>query len=131
MRVLPDTSIWVELLREGREGPAAELDRFLEEQAVLVCGPVAAELVSGTPPEHQEELWVLLTSLPWADLDAFGWRETGIVAGTLRRTGRSVPLTDVAIAVCAVRAQATLWTRDEDFRRIAEIVPALNLYAAH
>jgi hypothetical protein len=125
--VLPDTSIWVEWLRKrGSE----DLDRLLAERSVVACGPVAAELLSGTAPERQEELWVLLTSLRWAELDAYAWRETGIVAGGLRRTGRSLPLTDVAIAVCAVRARATLWTRDDDFERIAEVVPALELYDA-
>jgi predicted nucleic acid-binding protein len=126
--VLPDTSIWVELLREGKRGPAGELDRLLEEHSVLACGPVVAELLAGTPPERQEELWLLLSSLPWAELDAFGWREIGLVAGRLRRAGGSLPLTDVVIAVCAARARAVLWTGDEDFMRIAEVLPSLELY---
>jgi len=126
--VLPDTSIWVELLREGTDGPAGELDRLLSERAVVTCGPVVAELLAGTPPDRQEELWILLSSLPWADLDTFGWRETGVVAGALRRSGRAVPLTDVVIAVSARRARSVLWTRDTDFDRIVEVLPTLELY---
>ncbi len=87
-----------------------------------------AELLAGTPPDRQEELWILLSSLPWADLDTFGWREAGVVAGSLRRSGRAVPLTDVVIAVSARRARSVLWTRNTGFDRIVEVLPALELY---
>ncbi len=129
MIVLADTSVWVEWLRRGTRGTAADMDRLVGEDAVLVCGPVAAELVAGAAPDDQGELWTLLTSLPWADLDAFAWRETGIAAGALRRRGTSVAVTDLAIAVCAVRAAARLWTRDVAFDRIADVLP-LKLYEA-
>ena len=127
MRVLPDTSIWVDYLRRGASGPGGELDGLLERDSVLVCGPVLAELLAGAPPERRDELWLALGSLPWAELDHAAWRQVGELANDLRRTGTSVALTDLVIAVACVHAEATLWTGDRDFERIRRALPGLEL----
>lgn len=129
MSVLPDTSIWIDFFR-GCAPAAAGVDRLLSDGALTICGPVLAELLAGTPVPQREDLWLALGSLPFADLDQAGWAEAGTVSHELRRRGHSVPLVDVAIAVAAVRAGATLWTRDDDFLRIAEALPRLGLYEA-
>ncbi len=130
MRLLPDTSVWVDYLRLGAAGPAADLDEHLARESVIVCGPVIAELLAGTPPEHREQLWLAIGSLPWSELDRAAWREAGEVAHDLRRSGASVPLTDLLIAVASVRAEATLWTRDRDFEAIQRVLPGLELRLA-
>lgn len=126
MTVLADTSIWVEYLR----GDRAELDALLDDGSVVVCGPVLAELLKGTEPTERSELWGSIGTLPWADLDRLGWRIVGEAAGDLRRLGVSVPLTDVAIAAAAIRADAALWTRDLDFDRVRMVLPGLQLYGS-
>jgi predicted nucleic acid-binding protein len=105
------------------------LEEHLEQESVVVCGPVLAELLAGTPPERRDDLWLALGSLPWAELDHAGWRRAGEVANDLRRTGRSVPLTDVVIAVACMRAGASLWTLDRDFEAIGAVLPELEVYA--
>ena len=128
MRLLPDTSVWVDYLR-GRDAlTVAELGRHLERESVLICGPVIAELLAGTASGQQDELWLAIGSLPWAAIDQPAWRSIGEIASKLRRAGISVPLTDVAIAVAAARAEAELWTRDEDFERIQTVLPDLELH---
>ena len=127
MKLLPDTSIWVAYLRGRDQSVVEALDAYLERESVLVCGPVIAELLAGTAPSQQEELWMAIGSLPWADLDRAGWRQAGEVGGELRRRGVSVPLTDVLIAVASARAGAQLWTRDRDFEQIQDVLPALDL----
>jgi predicted nucleic acid-binding protein len=128
VKLLPDTSIWVEYLRGTDPGATSELDVQLDRESVLVCGPVVAELLAGTATEHREDLWLVLGSLPWADLDRPAWRQVGEVASDLRRRGSAVPLTDVEIAVAAARSGAELWTRDRDFERIAQVLPSLELH---
>ena len=127
MRLLPDTSIWVDYLRAGRRGPAGELDDLLAEDSVFICGPVAAELLAGAAPDRREDLWIALGGLPWAELDHEAFREAGEVANDLRRGGEVVPLTAVMIAVAAARSELALWTRDRDFERIQGVLPALVL----
>ena len=68
-----------------------------------------------------------LEALPWAELDRAAWRRIGEVGRDLRASGASVPLTDLAIAVAAVSAGASVWTRDEDFERIRSALPELDL----
>jgi predicted nucleic acid-binding protein len=105
-----------------------ELRHLRREGAILVCGPVLAELLKGTPPQRRDSLWASVGSLPWAELDRTGWRLVGETAAELRGAGISIPMTDVEIAVAAVRAEAALWTRDRDFGRIGGVLPALQLY---
>jgi predicted nucleic acid-binding protein len=128
--VLPDTSIWVEYLRRGTQGAAAALDDLLADEAVLVCGPVLAELLAGTRADDRETLWHALGALPWAELDHEGWRRAGAVASALRSDGVTLPLTDIEIAVACEGAEAALWTRDSDFERLGAHLPALMFYEA-
>jgi predicted nucleic acid-binding protein len=51
------------------------------------------------------------------------------VLAELRDRGLHVPLTDVEIAVAAEAANASLWTRDSDFQRIADVLP-VRLYTS-
>jgi predicted nucleic acid-binding protein len=101
---------------------------LLDGGEVAVCGPVAAELLAGAEGEVAERMWATLSSLPWVELDPVGWHQVGAVAGRLRRTGQTLPLTDLAIAVAAARAGHALWSLDSDFERIAPALDGLELY---
>lgn len=128
MIVLPDTSIWVDYLSTGADGPAAPLDRLLAAESVVVCGPVLAELLAGTAARDRDALWHAVAALPWAELDHEAWRLVGELAFELRRAGLSLPLTDIEIAVASADCGAALWTRDEDFHRLHPHLPSLQLY---
>lgn len=129
MTVLADTSIWVDYLRSARSGRAAALDDLLASGEVVICGPVAAELLAGTATRQRAELWQLLAGLEWSDLGRPQWRRIGELAAVIRASGGTVPLTDVEIAVAAVDAQASLWSRDRDFDRIGRVLPELKRYS--
>jgi predicted nucleic acid-binding protein len=130
VKVLPDTSIWVDFLRHGTAGPATALDGLLAEGSIVVCGPVLSELLVGTHPEDHDELWTSVGSLPWADIDREGWKAIGEVGSRLRKRGHSLPLTDLMIAVAAATSNSALWSRDQDFAAIAEVYPRLELFPA-
>lgn len=126
--VLADTSVWVDFSRRGAEGRAAAMRELLDSGDVACCGPVAAELLAGSEGEVAERMWGTLSSLPWAELGPAAWREVGAVARRLRRDGRSLPLTDLVIAVAATRAGHALWSFDADFERVATALDGLELY---
>ena len=128
MTVLPDTSIWVDYLRKGEAGTAWALDELLRTRAVVICGPVVAELLSGARRNDRPDLWALFQGLPWAPLERNEWRRVGEVAAALHEHGMTAALTDVEIAVSAVSAGAALWTRDSDFERIGQVLPELRRY---
>lgn len=125
--ILADTSIWIDFFR-GREPAAEHLDRALQEPGVVVCGPVAAELLAGTPAQAREALWLAIGSLPIVELTYADWTAAGQHAYTLRTRGVSVPLLDIMIGIAATRAGARLWTRDRDFDQLTPVVRGLRLY---
>jgi len=127
--VLADTSVWVDFLRSGRGEPSNAFDDLLAGRRLLMCGQVAAELVAGASARESELLWAKLQGLPWTSLGQAGWRAVGETARELRRRGARVPLTDIGIALSAQRAGARLWSLDSDFKRIAEALDGLELYA--
>jgi len=126
--VLADTSVWVDYLRRGPSGAAADLDRLLHAGEIVLCGPVVAELLAGAGPAHRGDLWQLFSSLPWAEFGRAQWRRVGEAAAALRERGESVALTDVEIAVAATDAGAALWSRDADFVRIAGVLDDLDRF---
>lgn len=129
MRVLPDTSIWVDYLRQGtRRVDRVALDGLLDQRRVVVCGPILAELMAGAGDDSRDELWTALASLPWGELDREAWRKAGEVAARLRGTGKTVPLTDVVIAIACIATGAALWTNDSDFERVASVLPELEFF---
>lgn len=125
--LLPDTSIWVAYLRAGSAALTSELNDLLERGQVLVCGPVLAELASGARPGDRQVVLSTLAALPWADLDRRAWKSVGLLAAELRDQGEVLPLTDLEIAVAAQAAEATLWTADRHFERLAAHIEGLDV----
>lgn len=129
--VLADTSVWVDFARRGTGGRAARLRDLLDGGEVSTCGPVAAEILAGADGEVAERISTTLASLPWADLTPAAWRDAGFAARRLRKSGQTVPLTDLAIAVASAHAGHVLWSFDSDFRRIQPVLDDLVLYDAN
>ncbi|MBV8527723.1 MAG: PIN domain-containing protein [Candidatus Dormibacteraeota bacterium] len=128
MTVVADTSVWITFLRTGARGDAARLDALLSQQAVVVCGPVLAEILAGAGSQDRVRLQLLFAGLPWADIDRTAWGRVGDVAAELRERGETVPLTDIAIAVATEGADAQLWSWDGDFDRVAGVMPSLRRF---
>jgi len=125
--LLPDTSVWVEYLRHGDEGRASGLDELVARREVVTCGPVVAELIAGTGRRDRDRVARVLEGIGWSELGYADWLRVGEVAAELRAEGKTVPLTDVEIAVAALAAGAAVWSGDSDFERIAGVVKDLEL----
>ena len=124
--ILADTSVWIDYLR-GTPSPAAdELDERLAAHDVLMCGPVAAELLTGLDAPERMRLWETLSSMAWADIARSDWFVAGDLRAELRGRGVQVSLADVLIATAALN-RATLWTRDRAFDEIAGALDGLDL----
>ncbi len=99
----------------------------IQQEQVLTCGPVAAELMAGARGHQRGELAKQLGSQPWIDLKRPDWLTIGHTAAKLQERGQTTPLIDIQIAICAVTAEAELWTLDRDFERIAEALDGLRI----
>ena len=116
--ILPDTSVWMEFLR-NREPIHARLKSLLESGEVLGVECVFGELQSGARNGREtaalESYW---KSLPKLDESGI-WIEAGKLSASRRLHARGVGLIDAAILAAASRAGAEIWTLD---RKLAEAV---------
>jgi predicted nucleic acid-binding protein len=121
--VLVDSSIYIHLIRGGFDPLAALAERF-EATELVSCDVVRCEVLRGViRPKARAELGSFFDLLIHVTMDHRAWHETEELAWRLDRAGKTLPLTDLIIAVCAFRAGAEVLTRDRHFK----MVPALHL----
>ncbi len=127
-RILADTSVWVAYLRHGPGHPlGGRLEAALDRGDLKTCGPVVAELLVGARKQDRDALVAAMRALDWIELGRDEWIAAGDLARSLREAGRTVPLTDVVIAIAAITGEAKLLSTDADFERIADGEPRLDL----
>ena len=92
---------------------------------MAVVGPVVAEVLQGArSPAEFDFLRTRLDTLRFLDADKDTWVMAGQLANELRRQGRTIPLSDVTIAVAAIQHDEPVLTTDRHF----ELVPGLRLH---
>jgi predicted nucleic acid-binding protein len=124
--ILADTSVWIDFLRGTPSAAANELDERLAAHDVLMCGPVATELLTGLGASERLQTWKILSAMAWADIARSDWFVAGDLRAALREEGVQVSLPDVLIAAAAAN-RATLWTRDRSFERMAQLLESLDV----
>ena len=121
--LLVDSSVWIDFFR-GAPEVVRRVDAALDQDRVAVCGPIVAEVLSGTRTRADfarvNSAFEGLSLLP-DPIDA--WARVGEARFALARRGTQAALVDVLIALTAAEANHGLLTRDADFRRIAAVVP--------
>lgn len=111
--ILVDTSVWVDHLRSGSAGLAAEL----EAGNVLTHPFVIGEIACGNLKNRREVLG-LLAELPSAPVATNS--EAMELLERRELMGRGIGFVDVhLLASAALAARATLWTRDRRLARVA------------
>ena len=128
MVYLPDTNVWIVLLKERSSRIRQHFENRLPSD-IAFCSVVKAELITGAlgygnPHERfqkLERLWSPFRSLPFDDLAA---EEYGRIRNHLQKSGRMIGPNDLMIAATAVVNNLTLVTSNQDeFSR----VPGLRL----
>lgn len=127
-RILVDSSVWIEFL-SPRPGPSAQdLRRLIADgEPVALTGLIVTEILQGLtrdlePIQHFLSQWEILEP---------NGLSTYVRAAEIFRMARSRGLTlttvDTLIATLAMDHRAKLFSLDQDFSRLAKIVP-LDLY---
>jgi predicted nucleic acid-binding protein len=112
VKVLVDTSVWVEHLREG----SAELARLLEDEEVLTHRFVLEELACGRLTRRDEVLGLLAALPRAAEIDHAEFLEF-VRANDL--AGSGVGAVDAHLLAAARLEGAVLWTKDGALARAA------------
>lgn len=121
--VLVDSSVYIELLRAGKD-PVSELARSFDVTEIAGCSVVRCEVLRGMiRPKAKAHLASFFALLVHVATDHHIWQATEDLAWQLDRQGKVLPLTDIVIAACALRVNATVLTNDGHF----EMVPRLQV----
>jgi predicted nucleic acid-binding protein len=121
MMYLVDSTAYIDWIRAGRN-PIRILGPWIRAGSLVGCGIVRVEVLRGIVAEPvRQEMKLLFGHIPDVPCTPDVFDEAADLAWSLDREGRVLPLTDVIIAVCARRAQATLVTRDKHYRQIPDV----------
>lgn len=113
-----DTSVWVDFFRGA---PLPELELALREGLVVLPPLVVAELLSAPLAKRERsELTSLLNDLAIHETPFDHWRRVGELRAALARGGLSVSTPDAHVAQCALDLDASLWSTDSVFEKIAK-----------
>ncbi len=121
MTYLVDSTAFIDWMRKGRN-PIRILGPWIRAGALVGCGMVRAEVLRGMiSPPARREMELLFEHIPDVPFSAKLWDEIANLAWELDRAGDVLPLTDIAIAVCARQVHATVITYNKHFRKIPNL----------
>jgi len=130
VKVIVDTVVWSLALRRTQpdKGVRTELVSLIEDQRVVLLGPIRQEVLSGYSDKRKfERLRGKLSyfeSEPVLDQDYILAAE---FHNTCRRQGIQGSHTDFLICSCATRLGALIYTMDGDFDSFCRALP-ISLY---
>ena len=114
---LVDTSAWILALRKDFAPVVKDRIEFLlKENSIATTGMVKLELLGGTKTEEEfYRLKARLDALYTVECSSPLWEKAYSLAFKLRRKGITVPYTDILIASCALKIEATIVHVDAQF----------------
>ena len=124
MKVLIDSSAWIDFLNGARTPVAAEVERLLREpgsDTIVTCGVVAAEVLQGLRrPGEFSRVQALFEDLEFREPRGLSsYVRVADLFRKLRARGVTVRSTiDCLIAVTAEESRSLLLARDADLERI-------------
>ena len=126
-KILPDTCAWIDYFKGNQTPLADSLAQSLLQDEVVTCGVVLCELLQGVKKPAEETLALnALQALPHLEMSRELWISAGKLSATLRKSGHTLPLSDIIIATLAMKHTCSVLTVDRHFAEI----PGLKLVKA-
>lgn len=117
--ILVDTSVWIEAFRSGDGPEARDLRELLDCDAVSLAAPIRVEILAGASAGEQDRLRRVLAALPNWMPEPSTWALIESWLPQASRAGLRFGMGDLLIAAIATEHQASIWTLDTDFERMA------------
>ena len=119
--ILVDSNVFIDLMRKRLDPTRVLLNRY-ESTDLVTCGVVKAEVLRGVKGmKARDSLESFFSIMRFSDLTSTAWDEIWELAWQLDRKGHVLPLTDIAIANCALRSGAWVMTSDSHFHKIPNL----------
>ena len=126
-RVPVDTCIWAAVFSKSGSGDKQTIDQLIEQDRVVVIGPVLAEVLYGFRRVEQAE-WAAsrMKDLGWLEVEWDDWCSAAALGRELAGAGHRLPLTDLVIVAVARRHGLSVYTVDPRF----DVFPDLKRFPA-
>jgi predicted nucleic acid-binding protein len=123
--VFIDTCIWASFFSKPSAPEKVAVDSLIDGDRVALIGPILTEVLLGFRRADQAN-WVLsrLRLAHYGELTQDDWRAAADLGRQLAANGHRLPVTDLAIAVVAMKLNASVYTTDPHF----DAVPNLKRY---
>lgn len=119
--VVIDTSVWISFFRGRDHRLVEQLRELLDQDHVGLAVPVRAELFAGAARKHVVELQRVLGALPVYYPERTTWRCIEQWVAEAGARGQRFGIMDCLIAAVTSEHQASLWSLDHDFERMARL----------
>jgi len=121
VRVLADTSAWVEYVRDTGSPTSERLEHQLKADELLTTDVVVMELLAGARDDaHEARLAAMLSLASPVAVERTDWTDAARLQRRCRAQGETVRrLPDCLIAAVAIRAGVVVLHRDKDFDALA------------
>lgn len=119
--VLIDTSVWIDYFSGKNSAITDVVDDLLSDTRVATAGVILAELTQGARTIHESQsIHSHFQPLHWISSTDAHWEVAGQLSWKLRKSGKTVNLTDCYIASLAESASASIYTLDKHFTWISD-----------
>jgi hypothetical protein len=130
MKVIVDTSVWSLALRRHNQDLSLQeqkivtrLTEIISENRVVMLGPVRQEILSGIVQESQfQQLKNTLSAFTDLDIKTADYEFAAELFNTCRGKGITATHTDLLICALAKKYSFAVFTTDQDFFRLQEII---------
>ena len=117
--IMLDTSVWIDALRGKTPHVVSITQALLNDDRIVICGPVIFEIKRGLRPADRKKILPLLAALVRLSVDETVWDKAGDLDASLRKKGITIPPTDIIIAQVCLHHKIFLFTLDEHFRSVS------------
>lgn len=119
--VMLDTSVWIDALRGKTPHIVAVTQALLNDDRIVICGPVIFEIKRGLRPANRKKILPLIDALIRLSVDEAVWDNAGELDASLRNKGITIPPMNVIIAQICLHHKVSLFTLDKHFYSISEL----------
>jgi len=120
-KVLIDSSVWINYFRPGKSLVATEVNILLDADRAALCGMVELEILQGLRGKEHNIVKDLFKILHYVETTREDFISAGMILNQLRQKGITIPSTDCLIGALCIRTGYSLYTLDNDFKKISSL----------